>query len=78
MKTQAKLCLCFTKINKIFFSGAPKLPLMPKVSLSPKIKKSFLRLSVRDDELLSTPNIIIFPAKSSLKLHEPFPSNAIL
>ena len=34
-----------------FSSGASKLPLTPKVSLLPKIKKSFLRLSIWDDEL---------------------------
>ena len=46
MQTQGKFCLCFTKIKSNFFSCAPKLPLIPKVSLSPKIKKSFLSLSV--------------------------------
>ena len=45
MQTQAKLCLCLTNIN-IFFSGTVKLPLIPKVSPSPKIEKSLLRLSV--------------------------------
>ena len=77
MQPQTKLCLCFTKINVNFFSGAPKVPLIPIVSPSPKIKKSFLRLSVSDDELLATPSFITFLARSSLKPHEPFPSNAI-
>ena len=40
------------------FSGAPKLELLPKVSISPNIKKVSLRLSTKDDELLSTPKII--------------------
>ena len=43
MQIQAKICLCFTKIN-IFFSDTPNLPLIPKVGPSPKIKKSFSRL----------------------------------
>ena len=34
-----------------FFSGAPKLPLIPKVRPSPNIKKLSLRLSECDDEL---------------------------
>ena len=60
MQTQEKFCLCFIKTNISFFSGATKLPLIPKVSPSPKIKKSFLRLSVWGDELLSFPKIITF------------------
>ena len=46
MQTQTKFCLCFTKINIKLFSGAPKVPLISQVSLSPKIKKSFLGVSV--------------------------------
>ena len=45
MYTQAKFRVCYTKINTKLFSGAPKLPLIPKVSPSPKTKKLFLRLS---------------------------------
>ena len=51
MQTEAKFYLCFTKINLNFFSGTPKLPLIPKTFPSPKIKKSFLRFSAYDDEL---------------------------
>ena len=46
MQTQVKFGLCLTKIDTKLFSGAPKLPLMAKVSASPKIKKLVLRLSV--------------------------------
>ena len=46
MHIQTKLCFCFSKINIIFFSDAPKLPLIPKVDPYSKIKNSFLRLSV--------------------------------
>ena len=45
MYTEAKFCVCFTKINTKFFSGTPKLPLIPKVSPSANTKKLFLRLS---------------------------------
>ena len=41
MQTQEKFCLCFIKTNINFFSGAAKLPLIPKVSPSPKIKNHF-------------------------------------
>ena len=44
------------------FSGATKLPLIPKVSRSPNIKKFILGLSIGDDDLLSTPKIIGFLA----------------
>ena len=48
MKTQETFCLCFTKMTLNFFSGAPKLRLIPKVSPSPKIKKLvFLIISMR-------------------------------
>ena len=43
-----------------FFYGGPKLSLIPKVYHSPNIKTLFLRLSARDDELLSTPKTIKF------------------
>ena len=59
-----------------FFSGAPKLPLILNVSLSHDIKKLFLRLSVWDDELLSTPKIITFLAYTLPKFHSPFSPNA--
>ena len=54
----------------------PYLPLIPKVVPSPKIKKSFLRLSVWDDELLSAPDIMTFLPVSLPKQHLHFPSNA--
>ena len=76
MQTQEKFCLCFTIINIdffFFFFCASKLPLISRAYLSPKIKK----LSVGDDELSSTASIMTFLAKSSLKLHEHFSSNAI-
>ena len=75
MQTQEKFCLCFTIINIdfFFFFGAPKLPLISRAYLSPKIKK----LSVGYDELSSNASIMKFLAKSSLKLYEHFPSNAI-
>ena len=59
------------------FSGDPKLPLIQKVGPSPNIKKLSLRLSEGDDELLSTPKIITFLAKSLSKLREPVLSNVI-
>ena len=51
---------------------------MPWVRPWPNTKKLFSLLSVWDDELLSTPKILIFLAKLLRKLHEPSPSNAIL
>lgn len=60
-----------------FFSGAPKLLLIPEVSPSPNIRKSFLRLSVWDDKLLRTPKITTFLARPLPKIYEPYPSNAI-
>ena len=46
MQIQAKFCVCFIKIDaKLFFSGEPKPPLIPKIGHSPNIKKLFLRLS---------------------------------
>ena len=77
MQTQTKFCVCFTKTNIKLFSGAPKLLLIIKVGPSPNIKKLFLRLSEWHDELLLTPKIITFLAKSSTKLHEPAISNII-
>ena len=61
-QTQGKLCLCFTAI---LVSVALKLPLIRKVSTSPKSKKSLLRLSVSDDEQLSTRNNVTFLEKLS-------------
>ena len=42
VQTQAKFCLYFIKTNTKLISGAPKFPLIPEVSPSPKIKKLFL------------------------------------
>ena len=47
------------------------------VGPSPSTKKSFLQLSVWDDKLSPTPNIITFLAESFLKLHEPALSDVI-
>ena len=83
MQTQTQFRLCFPKINIIFFwctkasiNTESKIKNLPKTS--PKIKNSFFEIiSMRWwTELLSILNIIPFLAKSSLKLHEPFPSNA--
>ena len=55
MQSQSKLCVCFIKLILSIYSGAPKLPLISKVSHSPNTKKLFLRLSAWDNELLSKP-----------------------
>ena len=47
------------------------------VGPSPSTKKLFLQLSVWDDKLSPTPNIITFLAESFLKLHEPALSDVI-
>ena len=60
-----------------FFSGEPKLPLIPNVGPSPSTKKLFLRFSAWNDDLLSTPKIITFLGKSLSKIHEPAISNVI-
>ena len=54
------------------------LSFIPSIGPSPNTKKFFFQLSVRGDELLSTPKIIIFPAKLLPKLTETSPSNTIL
>ena len=77
MSTQPKFCIYFTEINTLPFFGAPKLPLIPKVSPLPNSKKLFYRLSVWDGELLSAPKIMTFLAKLLPKFHSPFQSNAI-
>ena len=41
IQNHAKFYLCFTKINLNFFSGAPKLPLIPKYLLHLKLKNHF-------------------------------------
>ena len=63
MPTQAKLSVCFNKININFFCG--------------NVKRIFLRLSEWDDELLSTSKIITFLAVPLSKPHQPALSNAI-
>ena len=60
----------------MFFSNIPKLPLIPQVGPWPNNKKSYLRLSVSDDKLLSPPSIIISLAVLLQKLHSLFPSTA--
>ena len=63
------------KLILYFFFREPKLQLISAVGHSPN-NKLFLQLSKWDDELLSTPKITTFLAKSLPKLHEHFPSNA--
>ena len=63
MQAQTKFCLCFTKINIKLFSGAPKVPLISQVSLSPKIKNSFLGVSVWDYQ----PQILYISSKVTIK-----------
>ena len=77
MPRQAKLSVCFNKININFFCGHAKLPLSPKLGLSPNVKRIFLRLSEWDDELLSTSKIITFLALPLSKPHQPALSNVI-
>ena len=50
---------------------------MPLVGTAPNTKQLFFRLSVLDDELLSTLKIKTFLAKSLSKLYKLFPSNAV-
>ena len=45
MKSQTKVCVCFTKINIKLISGAPKVQLIQQVAPLTNIKKSLLRLS---------------------------------
>ena len=66
------------KLISNFFSGAPKLPLIPKVGPLPNIKKLFLRLSEWDGEILSTSKIITVLAVSLSKLQKTALSNVIL
>ena len=75
MQTQTKFCkqnfvFSLVKIILNFFSGEPKVPLIPKVGPLPNTKKLLLRLSAGDGELLSTPNMITFVAISLSKLHQ--------
>ena len=62
MQTNTKFVFTLVKLLLNFFSGKKNFPLIPKGGSSANIKKLFLRLSARDDEVLSTQNIIIFPA----------------
>ena len=66
------------KLILSFFSDEPKIPVIPWVGPSPNTKKFFSRLSVWNDQLLSTPKITTFLAKSLPKFHEPAPSNATI
>ena len=77
MKTHEKIYLCFTKINVNFFSSAPKFSLVPKLSPSPRIKRIIFKIaSIRWWTIIS-PKYYNNSSKTSLKLHQPFPSNAI-
>ena len=61
IQTQAKFVFALLKLMLNFFSGKPKLPLMPKSrGPSTSTKKVFSRFSVWDDELLSTPKVATF------------------
>ena len=57
MQTQAKFCLSLTKLNTSCFSAAQTLSLTPQVVPSAYTKNLFFWLSVRDDEVLSTPKL---------------------
>ena len=57
MQTQAKFCLSLTKLNTNCFSAAQTLSLAPQVVPSAYTKNLFFWLSVRDDEVLSTPKL---------------------
>ena len=46
MQPQAKFVFALLKLKLKFFPGAPKLPLIPKVSSLPNTKKLYFRLSV--------------------------------
>ena len=65
----------FVKSILNFFSGFPKLSLIPHDGASPNIKKLFLRLSEWDDELLSATKLITFLAMTLSTPHEPALSN---
>ena len=60
-----------------FFSFLPALPLVSSVSPSPKAKKLLSSFATSDYELLSTPKITTFLAKSLPKLHGIAALNAI-
>ena len=79
LKCKLKQNLVFALVKFIlnFFSGEPNIPLIPKVGPLSSIKKLFLRSSTYDDELLSTPKIIIFLAVPLSKLRQSPPSNVI-
>ena len=50
-KLKQNFVFALLKLILNFFSGKPKLPLMPNVGPSPNIKKLFLRLSVNYKKL---------------------------
>ena len=77
MQTHDKIYLCFTKINVNFFSSAPKFSLVPKLSPLTRIKRIIFKIvSIRWWTIIS-PKYYNNSSKASLKLHQPFPSNAI-
>ena len=77
-KLKQNFVFALLKLIAYVFSAAPVLPLIASVGPSPNTRKLLLLLSVWDDEVLSTPKITTFLAKSLPKLHEPSPSNATL
>ena len=65
MKTQAKFCVCCTKVST-FFSAAPVLSLIPSVGPSRNTKTLFFRLSVCDHK--ASLKLQSYHDKASLKL----------
>ena len=74
MKTQAKFCLCFTKINTKSVLCFTNVQVISSVCPSANTYNLFLWLSVWNDKLLSTPKLTTL--WTSL-LPKPAPSNAI-
>ena len=82
MQNQVKFCTCFSKTNTNLFlycinTTVSSRSVRSSVNPPPNTRKLFLRLSVRDDELSSTPKIITSLAKSLSNLDELNPSNVI-
>ena len=78
MQTQAKCCVCFTKVNAKIFSAEPKLTLIPKREPSLSTIKLFLWLSAWSDELRSKPKTMIFLGESLSKPEDPALSTTLV